>query len=293
MKSLPIGITDFSEIVRGDYLYADKTELLYEMVTSFTPFYLGRPDGFGKTLLHSTLEAIFQGRRDLFEGLWIAGSDYDWLPRPVIRLNLAGLDTSDGDAFDKSLLSRLKTIAEPEGIKLEDRFIGFSLNDLARGLQKKYNSRVAIIIDEYNAPGLVKIDGNEVRESIFGTLDQIYSMIKDMESKDFFLITGPGEYDPASIGTDVLDLNDLTDQTEFLPILGFTTEEFDSLFGDRLPAVLTALKAKGQLPPEATELDLRQRILSKAQRFDCYSDLAVLNSHSVLDLFHRETLDEF
>ncbi|MDR0620715.1 MAG: AAA family ATPase [Deltaproteobacteria bacterium] len=293
MKRLPIGITDFSEIIRGDYLYADKTELIYEMVTSFTPFYLGRPDGFGKTLLLSTLEAIFQGRRDLFEGLWIADSDYDWLPRPFIRVNMAGLDTSDGNAFDKSLFSRFKAIAEPEGIKLEKRFIGFALEGLARGLQKKYNSRVAIIIEEYNAPGLNKITDNEVRRRIFGTLDHIYSIIKGMLSKDFFLITGPGEYDPESSGTYVLDLNDLTMQPDFLPILGFTTEEFDALFGDRLPATLTALKAKGQLPPEATELDLRQRILSKAQRFDCYSDLAVLNSRSVLDLFHRETLDEF
>ncbi|MDR1546616.1 MAG: AAA family ATPase, partial [Deltaproteobacteria bacterium] len=80
MKQIPTGIDDFEEIHDSNYLYADKTELIYHLVKEKKPYFLSRPRRFGKSLLVSTLEAVLQGRRELFKGLWIDSSNYDWTP---------------------------------------------------------------------------------------------------------------------------------------------------------------------------------------------------------------------
>ncbi|MDR2302616.1 MAG: AAA family ATPase, partial [Deltaproteobacteria bacterium] len=83
LKKLPLGVNDFAVIRNDNYLYADKTEYLYKLLQNYYVTFLGRPHGFGKTLLLSTMENILWGRRELFKGLWIDGSDYDWTPNPV------------------------------------------------------------------------------------------------------------------------------------------------------------------------------------------------------------------
>ncbi|MDR0620263.1 MAG: AAA family ATPase [Deltaproteobacteria bacterium] len=93
MKELPLGMTSFSEIIANDCIYAYKTRYLRDLFKLPRPYFLSRPRRFGKTLLVDTLEAIPRGQRELFKGLWIDGSDYDWTPNPVIRLSLNGIDT--------------------------------------------------------------------------------------------------------------------------------------------------------------------------------------------------------
>ncbi|HHN93879.1 MAG TPA: AAA family ATPase, partial [Anaerolineae bacterium] len=98
LKPLPIGIQEFEKIVTEGRLYVDKTEYIYRLITGGVVYFLSRPRRFGKSLLVSTLEAIFKGQRDLFRGLWIHGSDYDWRPYPVIRMDLSVIqaDTAAG-----------------------------------------------------------------------------------------------------------------------------------------------------------------------------------------------------
>ncbi|MDR0355695.1 MAG: AAA family ATPase, partial [Deltaproteobacteria bacterium] len=103
MKDLPIGITDFAEIRQDDYFYADKTRLLYELVRRKVPHFLSRPRRFGKSLLVNTLENILRGRRDLFKGLWIDGSDYDWTTYPVIKLQMNGMRNNSPQAMETSI----------------------------------------------------------------------------------------------------------------------------------------------------------------------------------------------
>jgi hypothetical protein len=88
MKLIPLGVDNFERIRKKNYFYADKTELLYQLLQTDTPYFLSRPRRFGKTLLVSTLEAILNGQRELFKGLWIDQSDYDWTPYPIIDLSL-------------------------------------------------------------------------------------------------------------------------------------------------------------------------------------------------------------
>ncbi|MDR2302039.1 MAG: AAA family ATPase, partial [Deltaproteobacteria bacterium] len=103
LKKLPVGLADFQEIRDGDYVYADKTELLYNLLQSDSPYFLSRPRRFGKTLLVDTLKHILLGHRELFKGLWIDESDYDWTPYPVIHLSLATVNPKSVKTVQNSL----------------------------------------------------------------------------------------------------------------------------------------------------------------------------------------------
>jgi hypothetical protein len=118
MKKIPIGVADFSEIRQGGYFYADKTKFLYPLVKTNAPYFLSRPRRFGKSLLLSTLKAILEGRRYLFKGLWIDGSDYGWAPNPVISLSLLSVPASSLSKVEDGLYSSLKEIAKRDGMTL-------------------------------------------------------------------------------------------------------------------------------------------------------------------------------
>ncbi|MDR2140748.1 MAG: AAA family ATPase, partial [Deltaproteobacteria bacterium] len=93
MKLLPVGVANFQQISQNACVYADKTKFLYNLLKLQRPYFLSRPRRFGKSLLVSTLEAILMGQRELFKGLWIDQSDYDWQPYPVIHLSLSAVRT--------------------------------------------------------------------------------------------------------------------------------------------------------------------------------------------------------
>jgi hypothetical protein len=116
VKFIPYGIARFSELRQGDYLYVDKTRLLYELVRHKISYFLSRPRRFGKTLTVSSLKAILEGRRELFKGLWIDSSDYDWRPYPVIHQSLASLGASNPEKLEEILLNLVKNIAGIEKI---------------------------------------------------------------------------------------------------------------------------------------------------------------------------------
>ncbi|MDR1656243.1 MAG: AAA family ATPase, partial [Deltaproteobacteria bacterium] len=124
---LPTGIANFSTIRGYDkdektnkvYIYADKTELLYNLLQTDSPYFLSRPRRFGKSLLVDTLDNILRGRRELFEGLQIYKSNYEWKPYPVIRLSLAAIDTESVDTVKSGLIRDLKGIAKSENLTLE------------------------------------------------------------------------------------------------------------------------------------------------------------------------------
>jgi len=94
LKKLPLGLSDFKKIIDGDYVYVDKTQLIYEMITSGDYYFLSRPRRFGKSLLVSTLAEIFSGNKKLFEHLWIGTSDYEWSAYPIIKIDFSRVDYS-------------------------------------------------------------------------------------------------------------------------------------------------------------------------------------------------------
>jgi len=163
MQKLPLGIQTFSEIRTEDYLYVDKTKYIYDLITSGKVYFLSRPRRFGKSLLISTLEALFKGEKELFKDLWIYDK-WEFDNYPVIKLDFLGLDINSSDDLKEYLIRSLMRIAENYKIAIDkdttytDRFY-----ELIIALSKK--NRVVILIDEYDKPIIDFIDSKEKSSS--------------------------------------------------------------------------------------------------------------------------------
>ncbi|NQY73945.1 MAG: AAA family ATPase, partial [Candidatus Margulisbacteria bacterium] len=118
-RGLPIGIQTFEKIVQEDRVYIDKTELICQLINGSGAYFLSRPRRFGKSLLISTLEAIFKGRKELFKGLWIEKNDYNWDTYPVIKLDLSLPSSSDPEALRSGLCKRVKEAAQELQVSLD------------------------------------------------------------------------------------------------------------------------------------------------------------------------------
>jgi hypothetical protein len=130
LVKLPICLERFEQILDGQYFYVDKTEYLYHLVTDPLPYFLSRPRRFGKSLLVSSLENILHGHQDKFRGLWIGSSDYDWKPRPVIRLDMSNAEGNSLDIITFRLSHNVKVAAEIENIIIGDALPDLMLQDL-------------------------------------------------------------------------------------------------------------------------------------------------------------------
>jgi hypothetical protein len=289
---LPIGIANFAEIVEGGYIYADKTRLLRELLRERKSYFLSRPRRFGKTLTISSLKAILTGRRDLFKGLWIDGSDYDWTPNPVIHLSLSGIDAESVDTVKSSLLRDLNSIAESDGLKLEDSnpFDGFK--SLIEGLRQKHNRPVAVLIDECDAPILKQADNPVLAGAIQGALQTFYGCLKAKEEeRGFVFIAGVLKFAPSSLFYDLNDLDDLTLNEEYAEICGFSVKEFDESFATPLENALFKLQTEGFLGPEEKASDLRNSILNWYGGYSWDGVTQILNPWSVLKFFQNRSFE--
>ncbi|MCL1914648.1 MAG: AAA family ATPase [Eubacteriaceae bacterium] len=142
MKKLPLGIQNFREIVDGDYVYIDKTRYIYNLVNDAKYYFLSRTRRFGKSLLLDTINEVFNGDKELFNGLWIYNSDYEFVKYPVLRLDMSNIANKNSEVLEESLLSSLKNIADEEGISIFDRIPSDVFKFLITSLRKKYNQRV-------------------------------------------------------------------------------------------------------------------------------------------------------
>ncbi|MDR2141316.1 MAG: AAA family ATPase, partial [Deltaproteobacteria bacterium] len=263
MNLLPVGVADFQEIRESGYIYADKTEFLYNLLKYRRPFFLSRPRRFGKSLLVSTIKAILRGQRELFKGLWIDQSDYDWQPYPVLHLSLSAVRTDSVATVNNTLLSKVKNIADAEGLlSIQESTPESFFEALIKGLHTKYGQKPAILIDEHDAPILSKITEPSLAAGIRDTLKLFYSVMKDMEEfRGFTFITGVTKFAQTPIFSGRNNLADLTLNRRYANICGFTIDEFDTLFQDRLEESLEELKEFGEIDQTDTAVDLRRKIL--------------------------------
>jgi hypothetical protein len=292
MTILPLGVADFAELRQRGCLYVDKTRLLYELVKTRRPIVLSRPRGFGKTLMVSALEAILRGRRELFEGLWIDGSDYDWTPYPVISLSMSTMATDSVGALEKSITLALGGIAEREGLTLQSAFLVSAFMYLIEDLHDKYHQKVAILIDDYDAPILKHVADPDRAEEIREALADFYEVLEFVEvCRGFALTIGVGQFAVRAVVSDVSE--ELTLDDEYAAICGFTIEEFDSLFHGVLEDGLKKFKSEGSLPEEATVADLMERILALYGGYSWDGETRVLNPWSVLGCLKKGKLSNF
>ncbi|MDR1873153.1 MAG: AAA family ATPase, partial [Deltaproteobacteria bacterium] len=263
MRELPVGTSDFIDIRKcGDY-YADKTKFLYKLVKRRRPFFLSRPRRFGKTLLVSSLECLLRGKRELFKGLWIDQSDYDWTSYPVIRLEMNKAIGDDIAEVEKKLSNMLLFAAKLAGIKLEkddpaDMLSWLILEFFVNHGQKE---KVAILIDEYDAPIVERLVDPPLAEKIRVALRKFYGRLKtNSEMIGHIFITGVSRFTQTSIFSELNNLKDLTFNRKYAAICGLTAADLEDLLSDREERTLELLIEEGYLPLGSDGRDLRRTI---------------------------------
>lgn len=237
MVKFPIGVQDFPFLRKEGFLYVDKTDLIYRMMTTGFAYFLARPRRFGKSLLVSTLESLFKGQKELFSGLWIDSSDYQWKEYPVIRLDLSKAVSFSPEALSESLQELLQECANKYGITgIRRQYPSLSLSALVIELAKK--GAVVILIDEYDKPLVHQLENMELVAKNRNILSEFYTTIKALSQYlHRVLLTGVSKFSKVSLFSGMNNLIDISMKSEYATLLGFTENEIGHYFGSELNAV--------------------------------------------------------
>jgi hypothetical protein len=263
----------------------DKTEYLYNIVRKKGCYFLSRPRRFGKSLLLGTAHALLLGHREYFKGLWIDSSNYDFKQYPVVHLDMTG-DCESTTALKNNISGKLRAEAEDNNIaELREPLLGGMLSELVRALKRQTGEKVAILIDEYDAPIQGVIGDLDQAEKNRITLHDFYSALKSMADRGqthVILVTGITKFAQTSLFSVFNNLKDLTMDPRYNAICGFTKGEFEAYFSDYLPEVLEFNKSKGFLPPTTTLGDLKKAILDYYDGYSWDGEERVLNPLSLV-----------
>ena len=239
MKDITSSVYNFENLIQGNFLYVDKTEYIWQLVRPAKEMYfLSRPRRFGKSLTVSTLKAVFEGKKEIFKGLAIYDKPYDWKTYPVIHLDFANCDIKTADGLVGYLNGQLANIADLFHLQLRGEQLTGRFENLINDIAAKED--VVILIDEYDKPILNNIARQGVDE-ILAVLKGFYSNIKKCESKlRFVFVTGVSKFCHVSLFSDLNNLTDITMDARYAVMLGYTQEELEVNFGDRLSALAGA-----------------------------------------------------
>ena len=214
-KHLSTSVYTFKDIIELNYLYIDKTEHVYKLVSNPKGIYfLSRPRRFGKSLTLSTLKSVFLGEKELFKGLFIYDKPLKWKKHPVIHLSLNKMRVETADELEENLCIAIDDIAEEYGVKFERKKSYQKFSKLILELSKKEN--VVVLIDEYDKPLLDNVNNEVERTKIKNTLKGFYSVIKASEEYiRFVFLTGVSKFSRVSVFSDLNNLEDLTMNKNF------------------------------------------------------------------------------
>ncbi len=226
----PRGIQTFSKIIKGNYLYVDKTALIYKLVSNNNYVFLSRPRRFGKSLLMSTLEAYFRGEGELFKGLAIDELEKDWESYPVFRFDLSGISYNDSDAIIRKISVYLRKWEKQYDVEpfggIAERF-SILLDEVYESTGKE----IVILIDEYDKPLLDSISNDTLYEHNRNELNGFYGVLKERdECIKFCMITGVTKIGKVNIFSGLNNLGDISLLPQYNAICGITESEFREYF---------------------------------------------------------------
>ena len=225
-KLYPVGIQNFESLRKDGYFYVDKTELMYRLVKTGRYYFLSRPRRFGKSLLISTLEAYFQGKKELFEGLAVYGLEKEWLEYPILHLDLNTQKYETPEALENVLdesLAYWETLygRNENEIGQARRFAG-----VIRRAKEKTGRRVVILVDEYDKPMLQAIGNDSLQTEYRNTLRAFYGVLKSMDGYiRFALLTGVTKFGKVSVFSDLNNLEDISRNPDYTDICGISEKE--------------------------------------------------------------------
>ena len=229
---LPIGIQDFESLRKDGYLYVDKTEQVYRLASEGRYYFLSRPRRFGKSLLISTLKALFLGKRELFKGLAIdKKEDWDWAVHPVLHLDLNTNKYDKPEVLSQKLDESLNEWETLYDCARPDLPFGMRFEKVIKTAYEKTGQRVVILVDEYDKPMLQAIGNKELQDEYRGTLKGFYGALKSMDGCiKFAMLTGVTKFGKVSVFSDLNNLEDISLLRQYYDICGISDEELLSYF---------------------------------------------------------------
>ena len=233
LKQLPVGIQTYSEIVDRNCLYIDKTEYIYRMVNHSKYIFLSRPRRFGKSLLVSTLQAYFEGKKELFKGLYIDSVEKDWTEYPVLKFSLASAKHTDVEQLKRFLGTILEREEKKWGITAPKVDPNDRLHDLILTAYEQTGKQAVVLIDEYDAPLLDVSHQGTLLDEMRQVMRNFYSPLKDCDPYlRFVFITGITKFSQLSIFSELNNLRNISMEEGFAAICGITKEEVITQMAD-------------------------------------------------------------
>lgn len=232
MKKIEVGNGTFAKLIESENIYVDKTDILYNLITSgSTYFFCSRPRRFGKTLTISTLEAIFQGKKELFKGLKIYDRGYDWKEYPIIHIDFGKIQAKDADELKESLKREAKRISKEYSVEYNERCTYYDVwNDLLLSISEKSN--LVVLIDEYDkilSSNIYNPNVEEMRDVLRG----FFEVIKAASARiHFAFITGVTKFSKVSIFSSMNNLRDISMSEEYSTLFGYTEDELSHFFAE-------------------------------------------------------------
>ena len=285
---LPIGIQDFEKIRTGGYLYIDKTEHVYRLASEGSYYFLSRPRRFGKSLLLSTIKALFLGKRELFKGLAIdQKEDWDWAVHPVLHLDLNTNKYDKAEVLEQKLDESLNEWEALYDCARSDLPLGMRFEKVIKAAYEKTGQRVVILVDEYDKPLLQAIGNRELQDEYRGTLKGFYGALKSMDGCiKFAMLTGVTKFGKVSVFSDLNNLEDISLDYAYHDVCGITEQELLSYF----PTQIDALAERGKLTREECIEKLRK--MYDGYHF-CEDAPGMYNPFSVLSTFKKQSFGSY
>ena len=284
----PVGVQSFESIREGAYLYVDKTKFIYDLVMSGKSYFLSRPRRFGKSLLLSTIETFFKGRRNLFDGLYIAGTDWTWEEYPVLHLDLS-IQNYRSCSELVQILSNTLDVWEDRYDITHDHALSVSIrfSNLIRNIAEKCGRQVVILVDEYDQPLLKTLTAQELQNELRQELQTFFSVIKAEDKYvRFVMLTGVSKFSKISIFSGLNNLNDISLDERYNNICGISDEELDSYFAE---GIIQFAAAKKQ-----SEQAIRQQLKEDYDGYHfCVKGDDIYNPFSILNAFDKKTFGEY
>jgi hypothetical protein len=287
LKNMPIGVQDFESLRNDDYLYVDKTALIYQLVTTGRYYFLSRPRRFGKSMLLSTLHAYFEGRKELFEGLAIEKLEKNWAKYPVLHLDLNLIQKGDDKALDSVLNDMLCKWEDLYGTRESETTFALRFKGVIQRACQQTGQRVVILVDEYDKPILQAIDDEPLQEVYRATLKNFYGVLKS-EDKNirFAFLTGVTKFGKVSVFSDLNNLYDISLDELYTSICGITDEELDTIFVPYVQRLATVMRR--------SDAEVREELRVNYDGYHfCENSIGIYNPFSILCTFQSNKIKSY
>ena len=283
----PIGVQDFEKLRGGGFVYVDKTKFIHDLVANGNSYFLSRPRRFGKSLLVSTLEAYFLGKKELFEGLAIERLETEWAVYPVFHLDLNTGRYDSVQALHDEFHRHLEKWEAEYGDQFKDRKPSERFLQVIELAYRKTGRQAVVLVDEYDKPLVSTFDNPQLQDELRAELKSFYSVLKTQDRYvRFALLTGVTKFGKVSVFSDLNNLNDISMDKRYAAICGITEEELHAYFDE---SIRNLAQTNGMTFDEAC-----QKLKDKYDGYHfCYGCKGIYNPFSLLNALSKTEIGDW